>query len=242
MTATNITAAARQDAQLERAANRSRRDLAEHRWHWTLDTSNPRRVTPGQYAKLVNRHRRTIEDMVTGYAEWFKAGAQESALADYLATAKLRGDTKVATLAVAKAKNIGVDAARLGHAAEIRSVKATAEERAETRGTRVEDEVETVANKRAQHQATQQHVKTEAASRTNVRLISVEGKIAAAMRYLRSALDETNDVEFSADDRAEVAELVGKLKAVANLLEVRLVGSTDVDWDREMAKLTGNVR
>lgn len=236
---TLLEQAIREDRHLEDAVNRSRMDLAYHRWHWTLDKQNPRRVTMSEYAKLLNRNQRTVVDMVNGYVDWREARVAPDALGEFLALAKLRGDTKEATVAVAEAKGIGVESARRHHAGEIRSVKATAQERAERKGTSVAQEVRSVAAKRQEHAAQTKQTKTEAARRKDFRLISIEGKVASAMRYLRSALDESEDVPLTDDERQEVADMVGRLKAVANLLEVRLVGSTDVDWDKEMAKLVG---
>jgi hypothetical protein len=230
------------DHQLEQKAARTRAELAKHRWHWTLDASNPARVTTQVYAKSTGRAATTILDMVNGYAEWARSGTAVTQLNDYLARAKLRGEDRTATEAVAQAKGIGVEAARRHHAPEVRAVKAVAQERATRRGTTFEEEAPATATRRAQHAKAERSRKADAATRTHARVLSIEGKIAAAMRYLRFALDESEGVVMSPEDAADIADQVGRLKAIANLLEVRLVGTSDVDWDAEMAKLVDGVQ
>jgi len=57
-----------QDADLESAIERDTAALAELRWHWTLNDSNPNRVTISEYARQVGRVKSTISTMVNGYA------------------------------------------------------------------------------------------------------------------------------------------------------------------------------
>lgn len=234
--------AVRIDHNLERKAERSRADLAEHRWHWTLDASNEQRVSARTYAKAVGKGVQTILDMAQGYDDWRSADGPSGALSEYLARAKLRGNDRVAIEAVASAKGVKVDTARKHYAQEVRAVRATAEERAARRGTAYEDEVKPTADRRATQAKATKGRKADAAGRTNLRLMVIEGKIAAAMRYLRSALEESEGVVLSPEDAADIADQVARLKAIANLLEVRLVGTSDVDWDAEMAKLVDGVQ
>ncbi len=55
------------DHQLEQIADRASGQLARHRWHWTLDESNPARVSVGEYAKAVGRAYSTIRVMALGF-------------------------------------------------------------------------------------------------------------------------------------------------------------------------------
>ena len=43
-------------------------ELARHRWHWTLDESNPDRVSFSEYAAGVGRHKSQIQSFARGYA------------------------------------------------------------------------------------------------------------------------------------------------------------------------------
>lgn len=230
-----------EDARLERLAERSRLELARYRWHWTLDLRNEDRIAIPEYARQVSRHVRTIDDMVTGYRQWTENSNNVREFSDYLARAKLRGDDRHATEAVAAARGIGVETARRHHAPEIREVKATAQERAERRGTTVENEIGEVAQARRKVQNSREKVKAEEAKAHTIRYIEAEGLISVAMRNLRHLLDTTRTVEFSDDEQVLLADSLNRLKALLNLLEVQLVGAADVDWDKEMGKLTGGL-
>lgn len=225
------------DRELETAADRSRIALAEHRWHWTLDGANPERVSFREYARAIGRHDTTVRDMVNGFAAWREGCAPLTEFGDYQARAKLRGDTLAATEAVAQAKGVGIEAARRHHAAEVREVKATAQERAERRGTTVADEMTAVAAGRARARAADANAAAARKAAHSTRYVEAEGRIAVAMRHLRLVLDESEGVEFTADERELIADAIGQLRALLNLLDVRVLGSTDVDWDAELAKL-----
>lgn len=97
-----------EDQQLEGEAERSREGLARHRWHWTLDETNPDRVPAREYARSVGRSKNTVLNMVNGYAAWAGRGAPPTELADELERAKLSGDRLAATEAVAEAAGVSV--------------------------------------------------------------------------------------------------------------------------------------
>lgn len=227
-----------EDARLEKAAEGSRLALAKHRWHWTLDELNGKRVSIREYARQVGRSHMTIRDMVNGYNDWSVSGAANSDLGDYLARAKIRGESREATVAVAQARGISVETARRHHANEVRSVQATAQERAERRGTTVAEEIPDVAQTRVKFQQSQAKQTAERKGRHTLRYISVEGKVASAMRYLRAALDEMTDVDFTDEEKELMHDSVGKARQVLDLLDLRTTNAADVDWDAEMAKLT----
>ena len=56
------------DHELEAAHEKTSEALAKHRWHWTLDESNPERLTIQEYARRVVRGRASIHRMAYGYA------------------------------------------------------------------------------------------------------------------------------------------------------------------------------
>jgi hypothetical protein len=230
-----------QDARLEKQAEKSREELAAHRWHWTLDETNPKRVPIREYARSVGRGESTIRSMVNAYAEWSAPGARRTGdLADYIARARIGADTIVAAEAVAEARGVSLDTARRHHADEVKSVKATAEERALRNKTTPEQEVARVAQNREGLRRVEARNKEVRRGSHTVRYIQAEGDIAQAMRRLRKVLDDTEGVEFSSEERDLVAGALAQLRAVLNLLDMRIVGTTDIDWDAEMAKLSGD--
>lgn len=232
-------AVAQEDQRLEQAAEGSRIALAAHRWHWTRDETNPGRVSVREYARSVGRDERTIRDMVNAYTEWIAGGAPRADFADYQARAKLRGETLVATEAVAKARGVSLESARRHHTEEVREVKAAAEERAERRGTPVAEEIPKVAQDRAKARKADQHREAKRKEKTALRYAEMEGKIATAMRALRHVLAETDGVDFTPEERELLVDSLAQLRALLNLLDIRLTGASDIDWDAEMAKLGG---
>ena len=62
------------DHRLDMAASKTREALAKHRWHWTLDETNPDRVSIRNYADAVGRHETVVRRHANGYAEWILRG------------------------------------------------------------------------------------------------------------------------------------------------------------------------
>ena len=62
--------------------------LAQLRWHWTLDESNPEAVTVSEYARQVGRSHTVIGYMANGYTKWV-ASAYATSLADCIAEAQM---------------------------------------------------------------------------------------------------------------------------------------------------------
>lgn len=230
-------AVVREDARLEKANEHSREELARHRWHWTLDMSNPKRVSIRAYARSVARHHRTIEDIVNGYEEWRGGGAPAGKLSESIELAKLRGLTGAATEAVAKAHGIEVGTARRHHASEVRTVKAMAEERAERQGTTPAEEVTHAAKVLADSRHTKKAQTTSKKQRRTLRYIEVEGDVAKAVRSLTHALQTAIGVDFDAEEIELIQDSIKNLRALLRLLDNAVTGESGTDWDAELAKL-----
>jgi hypothetical protein len=228
-----------EDHRLEQVAERGREELAQHRWHWTLDESNPERMPIREYARQVARSERVIRMMVNGYASWTATGTRRGKLNDEIERAALGEEKLAATEAVAKARGISVGTARQHHADEIREVRATATERAERRGTKPTEEIEQVVEDRARVQRGVRQAESERKAAHTLRYVEMEGKIAAAKRYLSEALRVAEDVPFADEERDLISETIGELRALLNLIDMRVAGRADVDWDAELAKLSG---
>jgi hypothetical protein len=238
----------REDRRLEDTAERSRAELAKHRWHWTLDESNPNRVGVRAYARAIGRHWTTVNDMVNGYATWLAEQQKEGvggtpytapSLVEAMALAKMRGETATAAKAIAKAKGIDVESVRRHHAGEIRSVKAAAEERVERSKTPTtfDAEAERVAAGRVQGATTRKKKKAESKRRRTFRYVEVEGRIATMRREGLAALEVMQDVSFGDEERELLAAAVADLLAILKLIDLRLDVDASVDWDAEMRKL-----
>jgi hypothetical protein len=72
----------------------------------------------------------------------------------------------------------------------------------------------------------------------SARYFEVEGELAKAKRGLTEALRDVEDVPFSDDERDWLVADVERIKALADLVKLRLGGSLDVDWDGELARIS----
>lgn len=79
------------------------------------------------------------------------------------------------------------------------------------------------------------------AERHSIRTLSIVVAIENARTRLRSSLDELRDVQFTDEERAHIKAELDHLKTVTNLVEMAIVGTTDVDWDAELARLGGDL-
>jgi hypothetical protein len=79
------------DRRLDENATRASEDLARHRWHWTLDESNPDRVSIRAYARNVGRSDLTIGAQVKGYAA---SAARGTPLNEEIERARMGGETE----------------------------------------------------------------------------------------------------------------------------------------------------
>ena len=188
----------RRDQTLERAHATSQEELAKHRWRWTLDESNPKRVSIRQYARDVGRQFNAIHTMVHGYAAWINADqASLITLTECIARASVSVEREAAVDAVARARGTSFNGARQRHE-EVKRVREMAEARAERHGTAVADELPVVAEQVVKADQANKAVKQRADERRRTThtfaYIQIEGHLAAAKRKLTDALNEAADV------------------------------------------------
>ena len=228
-----------EDHDLELRANRTAERLAKHRWHWTFDESNPDRVSITAYAKAVGRSQPLIRKWVRGYNE-FVISDGSYPLSESIERAALSAEKETAVEAVAEAKGITFSTAATAaeHRKEATAVLETARERAERKGTTVEEEVPVVANQRAKMREADKKRTTTRKAKHGFRYIEIEGHLAAAQRRLSQALSTAQDVAWDDEEIELLTDSLGKIRAVLNLIDMRIAGETDVNWDAELASLT----
>lgn len=231
---------AERDHLLEGRASRTSESLAKHRWHWTLDESNPDRVPVREYARAVGRAESGIRKYVNGYAD-FVAHAGVRTLVESIDRAGMGADTLAATDAIAKARGTTSKTARMSRPTEVRRVREMARDRAEKHGTTVEEEAQHVADWAVKAEKSRKKQTEDRKAKHTFRFISIEGDLAKASRILVGILREAEGVEFTAEERELLADTVNKLKALMGLIDMRFVGTVDVDWDAELSKITGEV-
>ena len=227
------------DNQLEKVADASSEALAHHRWHWTLDESNPDRVSITQYARDVARVQTTIRTMVRGYEMWIDVRDHEHlTLRDCITKASQSSDTTAAVEAVAKVTGKALSTVERFDKGEVIAVRDEARDRAEAHGTTIEEEVDTVAEWRAKGRVSREKRDTARKARHSMRFIEVDAALTVVRKALAATLAKAVDVPFDDEERKMMGDSIVKLEGVLALLKLELTGSADIDWDAELAKLT----
>lgn len=224
------------DRRLDKAAESTTVDLCQHRWHWTLDESNAKRVSLRAYARAVGVSISRIRAQVNGYVDWTARGGART-LAECIERASIGVEKQAAIEAVAKASGTSFGNTRKSHSGTVQTARALAEERAQRRGTSVSDEIEGAAAHLVKSAKAVQNHKADRKSKLDARYIEIEGHIAAAIRRLRAAVDVARDIELDAPHVEVLTDSIKNLRSVTNLLDVAITGTTEVDWDAELAAL-----
>lgn len=108
------------DRELEARASGAMRELMEHRWHWTLDESNPGRKSMREYGRLIGRDHKTILKSARGF-EMLRNG-DESSPQDAYTLAGLSDDRQTVVQAVANADGITMASAAVDRRPEIKAI------------------------------------------------------------------------------------------------------------------------
>jgi hypothetical protein len=233
--------------QRDQRLQKSTDELMELRWHWTVDASNPGRLSIAEYAREVGASRSRVSQDANAWADWLSSKRSGSGSptpgkaqtpSDFRELRKLGEDQRVGAEAVAKATGLAPSTVARSKREEVADVVNTARERAARKQTRVEDEIDSVAQQRAAHRASDQKRESDRKSRHTQRYLEVEGDIAYALRRLKRAFEMTEGVDFTSEERELIGDSIAKLRALLNLLDMRVTGASDVNWDAELAKLT----
>lgn len=227
------------DHDLESALERDSEALARHRWHWTLDGSNPKRVSASEYAQRVGKHQSTVSAMVNGYARYVTAMPEAQApLSEYISRAAMGAETEAAAEAVAKARGISIGSAARGtRTHETRRVREVARQLAEERGTSVAEEAPRVAETLVRAERAQQAEQAVRATHTDNRFFDMERYLISAKRELHRAVKLAPQVAWDDEHRELLSETIDNLKSLLGLLDSAISGVSGTDWDAEFAKI-----
>ena len=132
------------ETRARKAAESSAEKLAYHRWHWTLDQSNPDRMSYAQYARHHDRTEQVIRRSAKGYALYLDRGGTIG-ITEAKKRADMSPDTEAATEAVAAARGVTFVSATNSYGTYIRRVREIAAAAALRRGTSVAAEARRVA-------------------------------------------------------------------------------------------------
>lgn len=231
------------DRQLDGTVSRASEELAELRWHWTLDDDNPARVSVREYARQVGKSYRIVYVYARGYADRRKAQGDPHVgitpdLSESIARADMGAETQAATEAVATSRGTSFTHTRDHRPTEIRRVREMARERAELNETTVEEEAPRVADWIVKSEHVEQERTEDRRQKLGLRFVEMEGYLAGAKRQLTKALTLAHSIEWDDECRELLHDTVENVKALLGLIDAALVGTADVDWDAEMRKLT----
>jgi hypothetical protein len=202
-----------EDFMLEGQVSGVTEKLAQLRWHWTLDESNPGRVTVSEYARQVGRTEGPIRYMAKGYDKWIRS-AERIPLADCIAEAHM-GPT-----AVKAAEILGISPVR-------------------ARDTRTE-EGRQVRDLSEQLKKVERKERDTTDKNTAYRWLEAAGTITKAKQALIALLPMLQRVEFEPDEIEELIEDLNQLDAASGLARMAIAGTTNVNWDEELAKVVGS--
>lgn len=231
-----------EDRRLDQTQTKAAEALMRLRWHWTLDESNADRVSMREYARQVQKHPKTITADAKGYAAMQGDGASAATPGEARERAKMGAETQAATEAVAKARGVKFQTARQERSVEVRRVREAARQRAEDKGTTVEDEVTAIAETIAKREKQEADARRERARAGDLRFVEMEHHLARAKRPLMEALTLAREIEWSDVHREVLEQTIANLRALLGLVDIAIVGSTEVDWDSELAKITSDDR
>jgi hypothetical protein len=217
-------------------------ELARHRWHWTLDPDNPKRVSIREYARSVGKAKSTIEAYANGFAAWNSGRPGAATLGEAMDRAKMSAAKAELVEAVAEAnevgfkqvaKSYGPDVARLREAVH-REAERRPEMTAEERSDFINRTADFMSRSRRAEQRRQEHRK----SNRTAQFVIIDGEITQARRCLMRALTEARGTEDLDEDTVRLLETaLDSLKAITELLRLAISGSIAVDWDAELARL-----
>lgn len=232
------------DQKLEGAHDRAAEELAKHRWHWTLDESNARRVTIADYARAIGRSHSTVKHYASGYKLYQERMASGPAatsgftIHDAIRLAGVKGEDQAFAEAIAEGSGQPVArVARGDNRHRMREIVGQAKDRAERRGTDPVDEARRIAQERVQSAAGERRRREQRASRHELRFVSIEGHLAVAKNRLTYALKEAEGVTFNEEELELLRHTIQQVAAVLELLDLRMGGAINVDWEAELAKL-----
>lgn len=223
-----------EDTELEGRIGKMSERLAKLRWHWTLDESNPARVSLRQYARDVGKGFSTIHSYANGYPDHRD---RDIPISEAIQLAGMSSETESATKAVSGAREVSVSTAKQSRSTEVRRVREIARERAEKHGTTVEEEAPQVAEWIVKTEQAGKQISAERKERLGLRFVEMEAKLDKVKRGLVEAVRLAQEIGWGDEEVELLQHDLANIKSLLHLVDVALIGSTDVDWDKELAKL-----
>lgn len=233
------TSAINEDHRLEKASERTSEELARHRWHWTLDESNPKRVGIKEYARAVGVQSGTVSKYAHGYSAYEGCG-YTTPLVECIERAGMTAETEAVTEAVSKARGQTFAYTRRQRATEIRHVREEARERAEANGTSIEVEAPKVARAIVRREQAEVEATTQRRDKRGLAYLKLEHRLLSIRGDLLKAHQEAGE-NLNASEREALLDTINRLRDVLNLVYARIAGTKTLDWQHELDKILEGV-
>lgn len=227
------------DHRLEMAEHKASEALVKHRWHWTLDESNPKRVSVRAYARAVGRTFSTVQGQVNGYENLINDPAGRVGLNEHIERARVGAEKEAVIDAVAKARGTAFQHTRQSRLDEVKRVRQIARDRAEQNNTTVEEEAPKVAEWIVKAEKAEAKREQAAKQKHSLKFVQIEADLRKMLRLASNVLNDSHGVPFTDEEKELLAETIGKVRALLNLIDLRFADAADVDWDAELEKIVG---
>jgi len=232
------------DHRLEGAHDRASEELAQHRWQCILNPDGPR-YPIRQYARAVGRNYATVARYAKGWALYVerqasgpRAGAAFT-LQDAIRQSEMSAENQEFAEAIAEGSGKPVaQVSRGDNRHKMHEIVGHAKERAERRGTNPVDEARNIATHQRQSKEMDERNRKAKAKARSLRFVEIEGDLAAAKRRLLHALRTAEGVGFAEEEMELIRDTISTVQAILQLLDLRMAGTPDVDWDGELQKLS----
>lgn len=233
-----------EDNRLDRRHQSSLSALCEHRWHWTLDETNPERVSLAEYARQVGRASSTINTQAHGFAFWVDAGRPDSpSLTDFIVRANMGEEFGTVIETIAQARGQSYRTTREQFSGYARVVASQARQIvANDPSLDYRDAVRQLVNGGEDEVLTDELRAEKQEMRRNVfRHTDAIGAIYRGRQATANAIELVRNVQWTDEEHAQLADAVAKFAAAVGLLEVAILGSKqNINWDAELAKLNAS--
>ncbi|MDQ3307569.1 MAG: hypothetical protein M3499_04310 [Actinomycetota bacterium] len=147
----------------------------------------------------------------------------------------MSGETAAVAEAVAKVRGVRAKTAQETRPTEIRRVRVMARDRAEQRGTTVEEEAPHAAEWIVKAETAHADQSADRKERFGLRFVEMERYLDKAKRALTDAV--RMDVDWPDDERELLTHTLANVRSLLSLVDLKLTGSSGVDFDIELEKL-----
>jgi hypothetical protein len=235
------------DHELEQAADRASDALAKHRWHWTLDETNPERASFAEYARAIGRDERAVRVMAEAYARITATGDSlrfGRTVQEEIQLQSVKQADREVVEETAKGLGISVSTTRQHHKDDVSRVRDAVAEATEREPDITPERRREVAQRTAGNIRKAREIDRKGREalrqRKSALVINIEGELSKARYGLIAALNYAKDVDpetFPEPFLAEMQRSLDDIEALLKLIRSALGGAAGIDWDAELRKL-----